>query len=62
MKLFVFRPKYHGPRSFFVMAETEEKARQAVDAYLKVDEPESWPGDYKMEIYELNQVAENDNE
>ncbi len=34
MKLYVWQPDYHGPLSFFVMAESEEKAEAEVNKYI----------------------------
>lgn len=34
MKLFAWQPNGHGEQSFFVMAETEEQAKTAVEAKI----------------------------
>ena len=45
MKLYAFKPNGHGEFSFFVMAENEQKAREAVDRYgekTKLYQGEDW--------------------
>jgi len=35
MKLYAFQPNGYGQYSFFVMAENEDEARQAVERYIE---------------------------
>lgn len=77
MKLFAFTPKGHGQQSFFVMANSEEEARHAVQN--KINELLAGRGDdgcsysdydfegfgtdyYRLDVYELNHVALNSND
>ena len=73
MKLYVFRPKGHGPLSFYIMAANEVQARLEIDKWiagaLKRNkfvsnwEVNGWGTDeYELEIYEPLQVAVNDND
>lgn len=60
--LYVFRPSGHGPSTFMVAAESEEAARTAARPHI---EQSDWPDmtdSYALEVYEVGQVAENDND
>jgi len=35
MKLYAYQPQGHGGYSFFVVAESEEKARSAIDLFIE---------------------------
>lgn len=67
MKLFVFRPDGHGEQTLMVVAPDEETARKNVTDYINNNgymafQARSWGTDYYiMEVYEVGQVAENDN-
>lgn len=41
MKLYGFRPKGHGPISFFVMADNKKEAVKAIDDEIKVIQAEA---------------------
>lgn len=77
MKLYAWKPNGHGQISFFVMAESKEKAQEAVDAYIKkhLDQDDNdeflydyhvdgWGDDsrYNLEVKEAGQVAINYND
>ena len=75
VRLYAFQPKGHGELSFFVAAETEEKARQSVDAYIAAHKgkddghyvgdynTDGWGSDYYMvTVAEIGQVVTNDND
>jgi hypothetical protein len=70
MKLYAFQPKGHGELSFFVMAESEDEAKQAVESYIKSEEAkgrildyDQWGTDYyMMTVLEAGEVIENDND
>jgi hypothetical protein len=68
MKLFGWKPKGHGEYSFFVVADSEEKAQLAVNEYIKnhklrPDECQGWGTDYyELEVAEVGQVLYNCNE
>ena len=75
MKLYAWRPKYHGPLSFFVMAKSIEEARAAVLKLIddkKMDDYDSGErlqekssdgtGVYSLEVYEEGEVVTNSNE
>jgi hypothetical protein len=66
-RLFVWRPEGHGPKTFIVMSESQEQAEQAVREYISSPkdydfDSGNWPEGHTLETYELNQVAENDND
>lgn len=65
MKLFIFRPKQYGPQTYIVMSESEDKARiLAFDEMIKNDDIKITYGEtleFKVEVYEENQVATNSN-
>lgn len=70
MKLFAWQPDGHGEDSFFVMAENEAAAREAVEAFIR--QPRSardyvaasgWGTDYyKLTVADEGQVLTNLNE
>ena len=76
MKLYAFQPEGHGPKSFFVMSESEEEARKAVSDYCSKiifeGKTQSWEycstedcnPFYEHDVIELgpNEVVENDND
>ena len=71
MKLYIFRPKGHGEHTFIVMADNEFQARELVmteikndtDGYYMNSQLELLNSDYyKVEVYDVYQVATNDNE
>lgn len=66
-KLYAWQPQEHGAYSFFVMADSEQQAREAVDKYL-IDEnvgdylQGGWGTDYyELTVVEPLQVIVNDN-
>lgn len=69
MKMFVFRPVSFGPQTYFVMAETEDEARKAVELESGYPPADAWAlsavqdGEplYQVEVYEAGQVASNNN-
>jgi hypothetical protein len=69
MKLYAFQPSGHGEPSFFVMAEDEAEAVQAVETYIKNEEAkgrvldyDQWGTDYyQMTVLDRGEVIENDN-
>jgi len=73
MKLYAFQPNGHGEKSFFVIAESEKEAREFVskkiaellangEGYSNYDFS-SWGTDYyRLEVFEIGQVALNDND
>jgi len=74
MKLFAFKPDAYGPQSYFVLAENEEAARQNVKEHYEkewntkdhtqwgaLDSVDDGEPVYYLQIYELGQVASNDN-
>lgn len=69
MNLFAFFPSGHGEDSHFVMAPTEEAARQAVTDY-RAAHPEiypvrdfsAWPKDFTVSVLGPGQVASNPND
>jgi hypothetical protein len=73
MKLYAFQPTSYGPPSFFVLAESEDEAKDSVERYIaemtkKAEteefdfDPEGWGTDgYKVTVFERGQVAYNDN-
>jgi len=66
MKLYAFQPTGHGPQSYFVMAESEELARAAIEKYILTgDYPDlinEWRnGNQELKVLAANEVAENDN-
>lgn len=75
MKLYAWRPKYHGPLSFFVMAKSIEEAKAAVlkliddkkmDDYHSGQRLQEKSSDgtsaYNLDVYEEGEVAMNLNE
>ena len=73
MKLYAFHPGGHGQYSFFVCAESEDKAREIVTEHIhknhmKTDrlpdyEADGWGTDYyEVEVLDVGQVAENSND
>jgi hypothetical protein len=75
MKLFVWHPSGHGQYTFSVVAESEERAFQIIDAHIKANHMDNtWPGDtsyvadgwgtdyYKLQVFEIEQVFEHDND
>ena len=76
MKLYAFQPKGHGQKSFFVIAESEQQAREFIsnkiaellangeDGFDYSDyEFQGWGTDYyRLEILEVGQVVLNDND
>jgi hypothetical protein len=70
MKLYAWQPKGHGELSFFVCAENEQQAREAVEREIarpaREDEPtryfDGWGTDYyELTVAEPLQVITNDN-
>lgn len=63
MKLYAFKPDDWGPLSYYVIAETEEEARKAVEEFrARIDDTDkAWPGSYSMTIAERGDVIPNDN-
>lgn len=71
MKLYVWTAKTHGPMSFFVMAESEEQAKEYVDKYIATISQEDgyteyyydgWGTDYYvLTVYEQGQVVDHEN-
>lgn len=71
MKLYAFRPKGHGEKSFYIMAINLKIAKEKVEKYcneMKMDK-ESYGYDYFIdndyyyfETYEENEIAENNND
>lgn len=73
MTLFVFRPECHGEETFMVMSDSEKNARLSIINMIN-----SWSNDieydysatveqfqsdyYKMETYQINEVAINSND
>lgn len=59
MNLYAFRPAGHGPVSMFVVAESEQEARQAVTKHMQVQkaaDPNAFYYDYQngdLNAYEL---------
>lgn len=76
MKLYAFTPRGHGQYSFYVMAESEEAARLAVDEKIKKlmtegednirisdYEVQGWGTDYyHLQILDSNEVVFNPND
>jgi hypothetical protein len=71
MKLYVWTPDGHGQLSFFVMAESEEQAKAAVDRQVervrrdrRSDYPVSGWGTkyYTLGVYEAGEVVEHAND
>lgn len=67
MKLYAWKSECYGRLSFFVMAETEEEAREAVHAYVgaglrtenKRDfEYADWPNSHTLKVFERGQVID----
>jgi len=59
MKLYAWQPQGHGEQSFFVMAESEEQARQAVEAKIaellaKGASDDYWEEDGHYTEYDFN--------
>jgi hypothetical protein len=51
MKLYAWQPKGHGEYSFFVCAESEQEAKNAVDAHIKKhlnQQDNEYIGDYEI--------------
>lgn len=73
LSLYAFQPQGHGEASFFVMAESEDEARESVRNFIveetkRADEkgydfnPEGFGTDYyKLTVLKQGQVAANDN-
>ena len=66
MRLWVFRPNGHGPKTFMVMAATEEEAIICVERYRAknaLNYRDAWPEGYlHPESYTRGEVAMNDND
>jgi hypothetical protein len=69
VKLFAFCPRENGPDSFFVMAETDEEARTAVEQTIEEsDNPSNaghWLGEgggYDMKIADRGEVITDEND
>jgi len=67
MKLFAFYPKWHGEKSFFIMAKDKETAMEKVELYCKMVNEYGYRyyrnnGYYYIEEYDENEIAENDND
>ena len=68
MKLYAWRPGGYGEYSFFVVAESEQKAREAVTEHIKNNrlhpaEYGGWGTEYyEMQIAEIGEVLYNVNE
>jgi hypothetical protein len=69
VKLFAFCPRGNGPDSFFVMAETDEEARTAVEQTIEEsDNPFNaghWLGEgggYDMKIADRGEVITDEND
>jgi predicted small metal-binding protein len=70
-KLYAFKPSGHGEYSFFVVANSETEAIEAVTKHIEQNhttngtlnyEANGWGTDYyKMTVVEQGQVLENDN-
>lgn len=74
MKLFYLQPNWHGPTSFFVMAETADQAADAINAERMRHAKEhcggyfqdGWGGDgavrpCDLSVADVGQVLSNDN-
>lgn len=64
-KLYAFQPRGHGPQSFFVFADNEAAAREAVDRHVAAhaaDWPGSWPTEYELTVAGAGEVVTNDND
>jgi hypothetical protein len=71
LRLFVFDPIGHGPHSFSVIAQTEEEARQLVQAHVDSAhtlagqlnyEAKGWgTGGYIVTAFEPGEIAEHEN-
>lgn len=66
-KLYAWQPQGHGEYSFFVMAESEQQAKEAIDKYL-IDEnighceQDRWGTDYyELTVVDPLQVIINEN-
>ena len=70
MKLYAWRPDGHGQLSFFVMADSEQAARAAVDAAVerilregRRYDVDGWGSDYyELSVYAAGEVAEHYND
>jgi len=71
VQLYAFHPNGHGEMSFFVMAKSEDEARQYVDNLIEFGydnegysiRSRGWGTDYyTMTVYNVGEVATNENE
>ena len=67
MKLYVFRPDGHGPLTFMVLADSEVEAMNYVYTYIASQEDlyrDDYFGTdfYACEVYDVGEVAINDND
>lgn len=61
MKLYAFQPKHWGPPSFFVMAESEEEARAAIEPVRVVQMGSETLDNFNLTVLDRGQVIANDN-
>jgi len=69
MKLYAWRPQGHGELEFYVLADNEEEARQAVDDIIEKNKDSMdfnskyWGTDYyELTVYDTLEVATNYND
>ena len=66
MKLYAFQPEGHGPLSFYVVAESEEDARNRISEHLLKHHTKDGKrtynaeGFYKVTVAEIGEVLEAD--
>ena len=69
MKLFAFCPRENGPDSFYVMAQTEEEARTAVEEAIEKSDHQlnarHWLGEgggFDMKVADRGEVITDEND